>query len=455
MTIDASALQRRLADAFAGELEITGILGVGGFAAVFRAHDPILQRDVAIKVVDLFDAGNLANQEQFLGEARVVATVEHPHIVPLHSAEVRAGLLCLTMRLIPGRSLADRIAEEGPLAPADAARIAHEVAQALAAAHSHGVVHRDVKPENILMDASGHAIVTDFGISLVTGRASERTPGMVIGTPQYLSPEQALGEEVDGRADVYSLGVVLYEMLAGRLPFEARTTGGLLAKQIIEMPPPLASLRPDLPDKLVAATNRALAKSPNQRPAAEELAAELALARVPSALLSPQVVRSRKRWRRIRWTALGVVVLAAALGLAGWSIYTTYTTFSAGAVPSLSAMGPDNIPAGLVAAARADGSLRPGEIPQYAFVPSAGSWNDALLITDSSIVRRTAGVPRRYRAWFKGSNLQFLVFSSRTNRGLIVRGTGITGTDTMYTHLSGSEIGILLSAFLAIAPTHD
>ena len=453
MPIDAAALQQRLAEAFRGELEVTGLLGVGGFAAVFRAHDPVLQRDVAIKVLDASAASLADKQEQFLAEARVVATVEHPHIVPLYGAEVRHGLLCLTMRLIPGRSLAHRIAE-GPLAPAEAARLAGEVAEALGAAHARGVIHRDIKPENILIDANGHAIVTDFGISLVTGRANQRVPGMAIGTPQYLSPEQALGEEVDGRTDVYSLGVVLYEMLAGRLPFESATTAGLLAKQILETPPPLDTVRPDLPAALTRATHHALAKSAGERPTASALAVELADARTVQALLPPSVVRRRARWRRLRWGGAVVGVLVGAIGMAAWAAFQGLTTFSGGAQPSLSATDA-NIPPALIAEAHADGTLEPGEIAEYVFVPAGRPWSEALLVTDRAIVRRAAGAYRRHPAWSGDIDLNITVFRGRrSDRGLIVSAGKGGRPDTLYRGLSGAELGALANALAAVEARH-
>ncbi|MES2305160.1 MAG: serine/threonine-protein kinase [Gemmatimonadota bacterium] len=452
MSFDVAALQQRLVAAYAGELEIIELLGVGGFAAVFRAHDPVLQRDVAIKVIDASSAPHADKQEEFLREARVVATVEDPHIVPLYAAEVRHGLLCLTMRLVPGQSLAERITRDGPLPAADAAQIAREVAQALASAHAHGVVHRDIKPENILLDGQGHAIVTDFGISLVTGRASERTTGMVIGTPQYLSPEQALGEEVDGRADIYSLGVVLYEMLVGRLPFESPTTAGMLAKQILETPPPLHRLRADIPDPLVALTTRALSKARNERPDAETLVRELTAASTPEALLSPALVRRRKRWRRARRIALAVVVLVAALGLAVWAGYWGAMTFTGGRLPALSATR-DNVPPALIAEAQADGTLLPGEVVEYAFIPGNLSWKEAMLVTNRGIIRRTPTGARRFDIWLHEGN-SLTSFRRGSARGFIVIDHPGAVPDTIYSALSGGELGALSSAIGVIADAH-
>ncbi|MBP6443366.1 MAG: serine/threonine protein kinase [Gemmatimonadales bacterium] len=445
MTIDVATLQARLTASLHGELEVLGVLGVGGFGAVFRAHDPVLGRDVAIKVLD--PAGGLSDaaRDRFLQEARVVATVEHPHIVPLYAAEVRDGLLCLTMRMVPGRSLADRLAAERRLEPGEAARVAHEVAQALAAAHARGVVHRDVKPENILLDADGHAIVTDFGISLVTGRASERTPGMAIGTPQYLSPEQALGEDVDGRADVYSLGVMLYEMLAGRLPFTATTTAGLLAKQILETPPPLAEQRTEVPTALVTAVEHAMAKSPSARPDGKTFAAELAAARTPDALLPPAAVKRRRRWRRIRLMAVIGVTAAIALGFGFWVIVQLFRGFSGGVLPDLSAVG-SSVPPALLEEARADGSLQADELVRYAFVPGNSAWNEGLLLTKDAVIRRTPQGPRRHPLGDLSINLYF----NGKTRGLIILDPATGVPDTLYRSLSGAELGALTSA-LAIA----
>src|SRR6478672_13442765 len=187
MSIDITTLRPKLEAALGERLQLGALLGQGGFAAVFRAHDPFLERDVAIKVLDPALAVDAALEEQFLHEARTIAAAEHPHIVPLYSAESAGGLLYLVMRLLPGHSLVDRIAE-GKLPAAEAARIALECAGALAAAHAVGVVHRDIKPANILLDANGNATVTDFGIALVTSRpAAARDVGSTTDTPHYMS----------------------------------------------------------------------------------------------------------------------------------------------------------------------------------------------------------------------------------------------------------------------------
>src|SRR4029078_5802112 len=231
MSIDIATLRPKLEAALGDQLQLGDLLGQGGFAAVFRARDPFLHRDVAIKVLDPSLAVDAALEEQFLHEARTIAAAEHPHIVPLYSPNATGGLLCLVMRLLPGHSLEDRIAA-GKLPAAEAARIALECARARAPEHAVGVVHRDIKPANILLDANGNATVTDFGIALVTSRPARELLGSTAGTPHYMSPEQSLGERVDGRSDVYALGVVFYEILTVPRPFPWRNATEVMAQHI-------------------------------------------------------------------------------------------------------------------------------------------------------------------------------------------------------------------------------
>jgi serine/threonine-protein kinase len=393
MPIDIDALRPRLIAALGKELQLGELLGAGGFGAVFRAHDPFLQRDVAIKVLDPSLALTADLEEQFLREARTIAGTEHPHIVPLYAAESREGLLYLVMRLLPGQALSDRL-KDGKLAPSDAAQLALETARALAAAHAHGVVHRDIKPDNILLDASGHAIVTDFGISRVTARPAGEVAGMTMGTPRYMSPEQAMGEEVDGRSDVYSLGVVLFEMLTGRLPFEGRNPTELIAKHISAPPPRVSELEPQTPAALVALVDRMLAKSPSSRPDSVELVKLLTDANTPDKLLSPGTV-SRRRWRK-RAGYIGVAVTSAALVIWGavrivGGIIGVLT--EPGADPALLISGV--VPESLTALARSEGSLLEGEHPTFAFIPAGHTAADAMLLTDSVLIRRSAAGARR------------------------------------------------------------
>ena len=280
MSIDIATLRPKLEAALGEQLRLGALLGQGGFAAVFRAHDPFLERDVAIKVLDPSLAVDAALEEQFLHEARTIAAAEHPHIVPLYSADASGGLLYLVMRLLPGRSLGDRIAE-GKLPAPEAARIALECARALAAAHAVGVVHRDIKPANILLDANGNATVADFGIALVTSRPARELAGSTVGTPHYMSPEQSLGEPIDGRSDVYALGVVLYEMLTGSCPFLGRNATEVIAQHISAPVPDVSQREPETPVALVRLVERMLAKDPAGRPTAAQLVSQLTAANTP------------------------------------------------------------------------------------------------------------------------------------------------------------------------------
>src|SRR5216117_1107811 len=213
--MDLEALQPRLQQALGQEFTVGPLLGEGGFAAVFRARDNVLNRDVAVKVLDVELAPERVVAERFLREAQTVARLEHPHIVPIYKVGRQEEIFYIIMRCIDGPSLRQLLETQKKLSVGDAARIARQVADALAYAHSHDIVHRDIKPDNILLDKSGHVLVTDFGIAKAAqaaqggSTAQLTTEGMIIGTPQYMSPEQAAGDKVDGRSDIYSLGIVL------------------------------------------------------------------------------------------------------------------------------------------------------------------------------------------------------------------------------------------------------
>jgi protein kinase-like protein/2TM domain-containing protein len=243
-------------------------IGRGGMSVVYAARDLRLNRRVAIKVLPPelgFDPGV---RERFRREAQTAAQLNHPHIVPIYTVDDRGGLTYFVMGLIEGESLAQRLAREPTPPLAEATRILGDVADALAYAHAHGVVHRDIKPDNILIERdSGRVFVTDFGIARAAEAGTRITvTGIAVGTPAYMSPEQALGErDVDGRSDLYSLGVVAYQMLAGAPPFTANNTPAMLMKHVGEAPPPLATRRPDLPPNLVTAVERALEKKPEDR----------------------------------------------------------------------------------------------------------------------------------------------------------------------------------------------
>jgi eukaryotic-like serine/threonine-protein kinase len=242
-------------------------LGSGGMATVFLARDLKHRRQVAVKVLKPELAASLG-AERFLREIDTTANLRHPHILPLYdSGEVR-GALYYVMPYVEGESLRDRLAREGQLPLDDALRIAREVAGALSYAHARGIVHRDIKPENILLE-SGHAVVTDFGIARAVREAGTESltgAGVSLGTPAYMSPEQAAGErEIDGRTDLYSLGCVLYEMLAGQPPFTGITASSVIRQHMVTPPRPIGSIRPVVPTTVAEALERALAKNPADR----------------------------------------------------------------------------------------------------------------------------------------------------------------------------------------------
>jgi hypothetical protein len=447
MSIDIAALRPRLEAALGGKLQLGGLLGQGGFAAVFRARDPFLERDVAIKVLDPSLALDAALEEQFLNEARTIAAAEHPHIVPLYAAESTGGLLYLIMRLLPGQSLESRIAE-GKVPAAEAAQIAVECARALAAAHAVGVVHRDIKPSNILLDANGNATVTDFGIALVTSRPVRELHGSTAGTPHYMSPEQSLGGQVDGRSDVYALGVVLYEMLTGSRPFSGRNAMEVIAQHISAPIPSVSEREPQTPAALVRLVDRMLAKDPAGRPTAVDLVKELAAASTPDGLRSPAQVR-RRRWRR-RGIYLAIVAATAGplifFGVRVASQFMELLAGGGGADPAIAASG-NAVPDSIVRLARQTGSVGASERVVLVFVQANRTLDDALLITDSAIVRRRPTGTIRRSLEDSDINLQPMKRGGSAGGLLIVKQKGAP-PDTFYQDLSGRE-GIRLATEFA------
>jgi len=258
----------RLVAAVGTQYLVDAEIGRGGMAVVYRATDLRLHRRVAIKLLPPELAFNADVRERFLREAQTSAQLAHPNIVPIYTVDERDGLVYFVMALVDGESLGQRLKREMRVPDADVRRIVADVADALAYAHERGVVHRDVKPDNIMLDrVTGRAVVTDFGIARAAAGDSRLTvTGVAVGTPAYMSPEQALGErELDGRSDIYSLGVVAYQMMAGETPFRAANTPAMLVKHLSETPRALDMLRPDAPASLVHAIMRALAKKPENR----------------------------------------------------------------------------------------------------------------------------------------------------------------------------------------------
>ncbi len=294
-------------------------------ATVYLASDVRHERQVAVKVLRP-DLSASIGSERFLQEIRIAARLSHPHILPLHDSGEANGLLYYVMPYVAGESLRQRLAREGELPVTDAARILRDVSDALAYAHQHGVVHRDIKPENILLTGR-HALVADFGVakalSEATGKNRITTAGVALGTPAYMSPEQAVADpHVDHRADIYAIGVVGYEMIAGAPPFTGGSPQQVLASQVTELPRPVTTRRPAMPPILATAIMRCLEKKPADRwQSADDLLAQIEAAQTTTGGSTPTDTRphaavSRGINRRLALAAVGALVAALAVG--GW-----------------------------------------------------------------------------------------------------------------------------------------
>jgi serine/threonine protein kinase len=247
------------------QYQIVAPIAAGGMGEVYRARDSRLDRDVAIKVMSSHVASDPAMRQRFESEARAVAALSHPSIMAIYELAIADGLSFAVMELLEGETLRERLGG-GAMPWRDAVDIAASIADGLAAAHAKGVVHRDLKPENVLLERSGRVILTDFGVAALPSYDAQPTPGFSTGTPQYMSPEQLVGEHaIDGRSDLYALGVLGFTLLTGRPPFGGRTLRELSARHLLQRVPELARLAPHAPAALVAAIERCLAKDPAAR----------------------------------------------------------------------------------------------------------------------------------------------------------------------------------------------
>ncbi|HET9066316.1 MAG TPA: serine/threonine-protein kinase [Gemmatimonadales bacterium] len=283
-----------LRPAFASQYRLERELGRGGMGVVLLARELMLDRLVAIKVLPPTQADAADTRERFLREARTAAQLSHPNIVPIFRADELGGVAFFAMGYIDGETAADRLAARGALPPADVVRIVREVAWALAYAHARGVTHRDIKPENIMIErGSGRVMVTDFGIARDSRATGMTADGMILGSVHYMAPERVAGGECDGRADLYSLGVVAYQLLAGQLPFDAPQASAVLVMQATRPAPPLAERAATVPAALAAVVDRCLRKDPAERYASGELLAEALDAALREVESGPQAVPER------------------------------------------------------------------------------------------------------------------------------------------------------------------
>ncbi len=420
MSLDIATLRRRLQKALGKEFSVGDLLGEGGFAAVFRVRQPALNRDVAVKVLDLGQTPSPGLAERFVREARTSAQLEHPHIVPIYKVGgYKNEVLYIVMRCVDGPSVRQLIETHRRLSVADAA----------GCAHAHGVVHRDVKPDNILLDGAGHVLVTDFGIAKAAQEASASqltTEGMVVGTPHYMSPEQATGERVDARSDIYALGVVLYQLLAGVPPFDGESAQSILMKQATAEPVPIRRVRSDVPQALAAVLDRMLAKDPAERyQSADELSHAL-VAALPTAAkenvrLGPGLVVGAVR---------AVVGLAAVAAL----VVVAATLLSKPPRVALSAPVPDS----LVQALRHQGAVARGDVPLYVFAPQ-GADDTTLLV----VARHTVAIvtPHGVRTYARDS--VHARYGLTVRGGLAVRlvlAVSLSRRDTVFRSLSARDV---------------
>ncbi len=266
-----------------GPYQVVEELGRGGMAIVYKALQPSLRRYVALKVLPDYFQSDPEFVARFQREARAAAQISHPNVVTIYDVGEQAGVHYIAMEYLEGGSLLDRLAR-GPLSPEEALQIVEQVGSALDFAHGRGLIHRDIKPANILFSADGRPKVTDFGIVRAGDTNRLTRAGTMLGTPEYMSPEQAEGRPVDHRADLYALGVILYEMLTGRVPFHADTPHAIVYALLHRPPLPPRQLRPDLSPAVEAVLLKALAKQPNDRfqTGAEMSAALQSAAAVPA-----------------------------------------------------------------------------------------------------------------------------------------------------------------------------
>ena len=395
-----------LTEALQGRYRLERELGRGGMGVVYLARELRLERQVALKVLPPDLAGSPELRERFLREARTAAQLSHPNIVPIYHADESGGFAFFAMGFVDGETLADYIKSRGRLSPAETVRILREVAWALAYAHARGVIHRDIKPENVMLErATGRVLVTDFGIARDSRATSLTQEGHVLGSVHYMSPEQATGDAIDGRSDLYALGVIGFQALAGQLPFSAVAPGAVLVMHATKPAPRLREVAPDVPESLARFVDRALAKAPDERyPSGEAFAAALAAAlddvsATPAGGIAVDQVLSAEQAQAV-WLRAAQLQMEAASRIEARSRKEMFADAPEGAVPTSGYRLAD------VAAAAAEVgigdefvALALAELPApSAAAPVLSNWEDRAATAALGSSQRSVSVSRVIRA---------------------------------------------------------
>lgn len=386
-----SALERLLAGRYIVERE----LGRGGMGAVYLARDARLDRPVAIKVLPSEYAAVPTLRERFLRESHLAAGFSHPNIVPVYAVEESADVLAYVMAFIEGETLTERVHRAGPLPVRETLRVVQDVAYALAFAHGRGVVHRDIKPDNVMIErATGRALVMDFGVArpIAAPRSSDdglTRIGEIVGTPEYMSPEQATGDDVDGRSDLYSLGLVAHFALTATVAMSGDSTGRILARQLTEMPPSVRAARSDVPSAFGDAIDRCLAKDPAERFSdAASLIATLDAAQ----LGEPEIPVAIRLFAQSLGTLSLVVVFGAVFG------YVLFRSELSGGSAILDAMLPLTLLAGVFAARGLEVLSEAKQLGLQGFSAEAVHRGLQMVAAERAVRRRELGADARLRA---------------------------------------------------------
>jgi len=386
----------------AGRFRIEAILGIGGMGVVYRATDLALDVPVALKLLRPELATRADAFDRFRQELLMARQVSSPRVVRIHDLAQHEGQWLISMDYVDGEGLDRRIDRDGPMEPTEAARIGRQIAEGLAAAHASGVIHRDLKPANVLIDRKGDAYISDFGVARSLASGGITRTGAVIGTPDYLSPEQARGDAIDGRSDLYALGLLLYEMLTGTMPFSGGTVSEILAQRMLRSPPPVSALRPQTPPWLTRLVDRLLRPQPAHR---LQSAAE-----VIRAIDHREVPRDLRPTRGV-WTGLAILTLVALAAVGAWQWQRNAVPAGVATVAPLHRLLvlPIETPAAQVSAARATALgalLRDGlaNVPGLAVVDEARTRQALRQLdptgtakVDATALRRVVGADRALR----------------------------------------------------------